>query len=135
MALGCLDQRRTAAQILAWFVGRWNSEVTFAEIWAHLGFETQRHWSRRAIGRLTPCLFGRFSLGVVLAKRLHPERLPCPQSRWYAQRAATFSDALAAVRRHRWGLEEYSGSVGTADVGIIPRAVLAGLQHVACYSR
>jgi hypothetical protein len=135
VALGCSDQRRTAAQILAWFVSRWNIEVTFAEIRAHLGFETQRHWSRRAIGRLAPCLFGLFSLVVVLAKRLHPERLPCPPSRWYAKREATFSDALAAVRRHLWGLEEYRMSPDAADLCFIPRAVLAGLQHVACYSR
>ena len=135
VALGCSDQRRTAAQILAWFVSRWNIEVTFAEIRAYLGFETQRHWSRRAIGRLTPCLFGLFSLVVVLAKRLHPEALPCSPSRWYAKREATFSDALAAVRRHLWGLEQYGMSTGVADSCIIPRAVLAGLQHVACYSR
>lgn len=135
VALGCSDQRRTAAQILAWFVSRWNIEVTFAEIRAHLGFETQRHWSRRAIGRLAPCLFGLFSLVVVLAKRLHPDQLPCSQSRWYAKREATFSDALAAVRRHLWGLGEYPMSADAPDSCIIPRAVLAGLQHVACYSR
>jgi len=34
--------------ILAWFVSRWQVEVTFAEVRAHLGVETQRQWSDKA---------------------------------------------------------------------------------------
>jgi hypothetical protein len=134
VALGCSDQKQPAVQILRWFIARWNIEVTFAEIRAHLGFETQRHWSTRAIGRTTPCLFGLFSLVVLLAKWLHLERLPRQQSGWYAKQEATFSDALAAVRRHLWGESEYAASPWAPDYCLIPRAVLAGLRHVACYS-
>jgi hypothetical protein len=46
----------TPQQILAWFVRRWQMEVTFEEARAHLGMETQRQWSEKAIARTTPCL-------------------------------------------------------------------------------
>jgi DDE superfamily endonuclease len=57
----CTDLTATARQIIEWFVPRWNIEVTFEELRAHLGVETQRQWSDKAIGRTTPCLFALFS--------------------------------------------------------------------------
>ena len=71
-AIFCSDPQVSARQILMWFVARWSIEVTFAELRAHLGFETQRQWSDKAIERTTPCLFGLFSLVVLLAKVVHP---------------------------------------------------------------
>ena len=49
-------------QILEWFVRRWTVEVTFEEARAHLGVETQRQWSEKAIARTTPALFALYSL-------------------------------------------------------------------------
>lgn len=40
------------------FVPRWDVEVTFEEVRRHLGVETQRQWSDRAIARTTPVLMG-----------------------------------------------------------------------------
>lgn len=132
-ALASSNPRLAALEIVQRYLGRWNIEVTFAEIRAHLGFETQRHWSTRAIGRVTPCLFGLFSLVVLLAKRLHPERLPGREVSWYQKEEATFSDALAAVRRQLWSPESVQ-SASESELCLIPRALLAGLQHVASYS-
>lgn len=134
VALGCSQQRRAAAWVARWFVARWNIEVTFQEVRAQLGFETGRHWSVAAVGRVTPCLFGLFSLVVVLAQRLYPEQLPCRQSGWYQKEEAAFSDVLAAVRRHLWEAENYLPSPMEPDDCLIPRALLAALQYVACYS-
>jgi hypothetical protein len=39
--------------ILAWFVSRWQVEVALQEVRAHLGVETQRQWSDKAILRST----------------------------------------------------------------------------------
>jgi DDE superfamily endonuclease len=130
----CSDPDQTPEQILTWFVARWNIEVTFEEIRAHLGFETQRHWSRRAVERVTPCLFGLFSLVVVFAKALHPETIPLAQSAWYDKEEATFSDALAAVRRRLWGCGKYMNSPPEADHILIPRALWLRIQQVACYA-
>ena len=40
----CTDVHATPDQILAWFVQRWQLEVTFEEARRHLGLETQRDW-------------------------------------------------------------------------------------------
>ena len=50
---------------------------------AQLGFETQRQWSDRAIERTTPCLFGIFSLVVIMGKVLYPQEIPIRQAKWY----------------------------------------------------
>ena len=110
----------SAEEILGGYVGRWNIEVTFAEMRAHLGFETQRHWSRRAIGRTTPALFGLFSLIVLIARRLYPSELPLQQSVWYRKEDATFSDVLGAVRCHLWGARNYTTSGSEAEVSNSP---------------
>ena len=130
----CSDLSVTPAQILTWFISRWNIEVTFAELRAHLGFETQRQWSRRAINRTTPCLCGIFSVVVLLAKFLHPQDLPRQASAWYPKAEATFSDALAAVRAHLWNRMNYAGSATQPDLCLIPQALFRQLQQVACYA-
>ena len=48
-ALLCTGPAADPAQILEWFVLRWQLEVTFQEVRAHLGVETQRQWSGLAI--------------------------------------------------------------------------------------
>jgi len=66
-ALLCTDLDATPAQIVAWFVQRWQREVTFEETRRHLDLETQRQWSDRAIARTTPARLGLFSLVTLLA--------------------------------------------------------------------
>jgi hypothetical protein len=133
-AFFCSDPKTAPLFILKWFVSRWNIEVTFEELRAYLGFETQRQWSDRAIERTTPCLFGIFSLIVILAKTLHPQELPIRQAKWYKKDEATFSDALAAVRRHLWNATNNSDSSKCDDTILIPRYALSSLLNVACYS-
>jgi len=130
----CSDPTVTAEQILIWFIARWNIEVTFEEARAHLGFETQRQWSDRAVERTTPCLLGVFSLVVLMAKVLHPETLPVRQAAWYPKAEATFSDALAAVRRDLWSDWNYDMSSSDDDLLLIPRQTLFSLLNLACYS-
>ena len=48
------------------FVKGWPIEVTYEESRAHLGIETQRHWSDLAIERSTPALLGLYSLVTLL---------------------------------------------------------------------
>jgi hypothetical protein len=89
--------------IIADYVCRWQLEVTFEEARAHLGVETQRQWSDRAIARSTPILLSLFSLVVLMASCLKVrQRVIVLSSSWYQKSVPTFSDALAAVRRHLW---------------------------------
>jgi hypothetical protein len=133
-ALFCSDQNVKAKQIILWFLARWNIEVTFEEMRAYLGLETQRHWSVRAIERTTPCLMGLFSLVVLMAFTLHPQQLPVRQASWYPKQEATFSDALAAVRRNLWTNFDYSTSANQADLHLMPETTLLSLFELACYS-
>nr|MDQ2730766.1 transposase [Armatimonadota bacterium] len=129
----CSDVNATPLQIFYLYMGRWNIEITFEEIRAQMGFETQRHWSTLAIGRVTPCLFGLFSLVVAMAKTLYPETLPVKQSGWYHKENASFGDALAAVRSHLWSQFNYSRSSKRDDLCLIPRALFQTLQDTVCY--
>jgi hypothetical protein len=130
----CSDPGRTAEQILVWCIRRWHIEVTFEELRTDLGCETPRQWSTRAIERTAPCLFGLFRLVVLMAKVLHPAALPVAQTSWYPKEEATFRDALAAVRWHRWGSRHDKASSLETDLCLIPRSLLQRLQNVACYA-
>ena len=102
-ALLCTDLAQDPVQIVAWFVRRWQVEVTFQEARAHLGIETQRQWSDRAVARTTPCLLALFSIVTLLATRVPArERRRVATATWYVKPRPTFSDALAAVRRALW---------------------------------
>jgi hypothetical protein len=133
-AFFCSDTHISAKQIIVCFALRWNIEVTFEELRTFLGFETQRQWSDRAIERTTPCLFGIFSLVTIMAKVLYPNELPVRQTSWYLKEDATFSDALAAVRRHLWSHLNYERSSQNPDLFLIPQAALCSLMDAACYS-
>jgi hypothetical protein len=134
LALACTDPAAPAAQVVEWFVARWNIEVTFAEARAHLGFETQRQWSTPAIGRATPCLLGLFSQVVLLAKALHPEQLPTRPAAWYAKEEATFADALAAVRTHLRATWQSDELPAAADPVVIPRRLWVALTEGLAYA-
>jgi len=79
----CTDPSQSAAQIVQWCRWRWQVEVTFEEARAHLGVESQRQGSPRAIARTTPVLLGLLSLGVLQAQRSQEEgNWKLPQTAW-----------------------------------------------------
>jgi hypothetical protein len=103
MALLSTDTQAQPLDIITAYICRWQLEVTFEEARAHLGLETQRQWSDKAIARSTPLLLGLFSLVTLLASRLNVRQRMCVlASSWYRKSVPTFSDTLAAVRRHLW---------------------------------
>ena len=141
--VGTLDPRaffttappQAARAVVETFVWRWTIEVMFEESRSHWGIETQRQWSDLAIERTTPCLFGLYSLVALLTHALHPDgNVPVQQTAWYEKEAATFSDALATVRRHLWGNFNYLTSPHDPDVRLIPQKDLLRLAQAVCYS-
>lgn len=132
-AFFCSDQSVSYLRIILLVLARWNIEVTFQELRTHLGFETQRQWSQRAIERTTPCLFGLFSLIVVMAYTLYPKSLPIRTAAWYQKEKATFSDALAVVRRDLLSLSNYTMSSADPDMLLIPRTAGSILMDLASY--
>jgi hypothetical protein len=90
------------AEIIAFYVRRWQIEVTFAETRAHLGVETQRQWSDNAIVRTTPVLLGLYSIVSLCACDLLTASSIPYAAAWYRKTTLTFSDAIAAVRTKIW---------------------------------
>jgi hypothetical protein len=129
------DQDAAPEQILAWFVLRWQLEVTFEEARRHLGVETQRQWSELAIRRTTPALFGLFSLVTLHAHR-QAERAPTPTRRaaWYPKVRPTFADALALVRRELWAHQGFSLSTRDPDRVKLPRRFVEHLTETLAYA-
>ena len=90
-------------QIVEWAVMRWAVETTFQESRTHLGLETQRQWSEKAIQRTTPCLLGLFSIVCWLTEKMRQGTdIPLQTTAWYPKDTPTFSDCLYAVRQHLW---------------------------------
>jgi hypothetical protein len=134
-ALLCTDLDAEPLHILAWFVRRWQVEVTFHEVRTHLGVETQRQWTERAILRTTPALLGLFSLVTVQAHAALSNSSPAiRQSAWYAKPSPTFADALAVVRRHLWTHTTFCGLPHAGDRVKIPRALADHLAGLLCYA-
>ena len=124
----------SAEQIIQLYIARWNIEITFEELRALLGFETQRQWSDRAIERTTPCLCGIFSSVALMAMVRYPHELPIRQTPWYPKAEATFSDALAVVRHDLWSSANYRISPDDPDLLLFPKALALSLFDMACYS-
>lgn len=133
-ALLSTDLTVTPEQIVAWFVLRWQMEVTLEEVRRHLGMETQRQWTDLAIGRTTPALLGLFALVTPLA---HPSMTSAAQeirqAAWYRKTTPTFSDALARVRRDIWATEAFYLSGTGAEMVKVPRILVERLTDTLCY--
>jgi hypothetical protein len=129
----CTDVAREPLQIVGWFVQRWQVEVTFREVRDHLGVETQRQWSNKAIARTTPCLLGLFSIVTLLAARLgHHARLRVSATAWYHKKHPTFSDTLAAVRRQVWCEQGLITSRHSAEPAKLRPALRDGITYALC---
>ncbi len=134
-ALLSTDLNVKPVQIVKWFVLRWQLEVTFHEVRAHLGVETQRQWSDKAIVRTTPALLGLFSLVTLLAHR-HTRRrkLPTRQAAWYHKTVPTFSDALALIRWQIWQHQCFQKVEFPMDSAKLPSAIQNRLLSALCYT-
>ncbi|MBV9482830.1 MAG: hypothetical protein JO249_19125 [Acidobacteria bacterium] len=134
-ALLCTDREIEPAQIVQWFVLRWQLETTYAEVRAHLGLESQRQWSDLAIARTTPCLLALFSLVTLLASKLHQRgKLPLRSLAWYRKPQLTFSDTIAAVRQQLWSNLPFPWSPKKRDQTKIPRFFFRHLTEALCYA-
>ena len=132
-ALLCTDPARDPLQVVRWFVRRWQVEVTFREARDHLGVETQRQWSDRAIARTTPCLLALFSIVTLLAARLDRRaRSAVRTDAWYRKPRPTFADALAAVRRQFWREQGLLLSARQAEVRKLRPTLRHGIAYALC---
>ncbi len=129
------DQCADPLQILAWVITRWGIEVTFEEVRAHLGFESQRQWSQSAILRTSPVILGLFSFVTLLAHHLSlSQPLPTRTAAWYHKTEPTFSDAIAFVREYLWMNVKFPNSPVKTRLLAFPEPVVRGLMDTLCYA-
>jgi hypothetical protein len=110
-------------------------ETTFQQARIHLGVETQRQWSDRAILRTTPVLLGLFSLITLWADDLARHTaaaLPPNATGWCCKNEPAFSDAIAAVRRVLWCPPDFSISRLSGKTVEIPTALLNRVVQTLC---
>lgn len=134
-ALLSTDLTLSPEQILAYFMRRWQMETTFQQVRTHLGVETQRQWSDKAIARTTPILMGLFSLVTLLANALILQEGISPRSTaWYSKTLPTFSDALALVRSRLWAYWTFHMSLDDPDMVKVPRILLERFTDLLAYA-
>ncbi|MHB8630189.1 MAG: hypothetical protein ACYDBJ_26125 [Aggregatilineales bacterium] len=101
----------------------------------HLGVETQRQWSAKAIARTTPVLMGLFSIVTLLAHRMIAEHaIPIRTAAWYPKTLPTYSDALAIVRQRLWRSCLFQTSQSQADVAKIPHHLFDRFTELLAYT-
>ena len=96
------DARMSVAKIVEMFVGRWDIEVTFAEMREHLGLETTRGRQRQTVLRAEPCLFCLYTLVVYWYVHLPHRNARELHVSWHRKEAIVFADAIISVRRTAW---------------------------------
>jgi DDE superfamily endonuclease len=137
-ALLCTDLATEPERIISWFVRRWQMEATFQEVRQHLGFETQRQWSEKAIRRTAPALLALFSVVTLFAHRRMAQEgsRTIRRAAWYDKSHPTFTDALALVRKQLWAQERVTsyGSSAEAETVKVPRVFVERLTDAVCYA-
>ncbi|MBV8557972.1 MAG: transposase [Planctomycetaceae bacterium] len=91
-----------AKTVIATYTGRWNIETTFQEVRSYLRLETTRGWSRNTVLRVSPCLFGLYTVVAYLYAELPRRFAGVRVVDWPGKHDVTFSDAITAVRRWFW---------------------------------
>ena len=126
------DTELMPSQIIRYYVLRWNIEVTFEETRAHLGIETQRQWSEKAIARTTPLLMGLFSFVTLVAFKMHQTKalVSIELASWYDKKGElTFSDIMAIVRQSIWSNRCFSKSENKPDLDKYPEDIINTLIY------
>jgi hypothetical protein len=108
------DDKKSPAEIVNDYVGRWSIEVTFEEVRPYLGLETTRGWSENTVLRTAPSIFALYSI-VVLLFCLMPGAAKAEIAiDWPGKSHLTFSDIITHVRRWLWleGIFQSPGFIG-----------------------
>jgi hypothetical protein len=119
------DVGMSVEQLIGYYTGRWNIETTFEEARSCLHLEATCGWCRETVLRVTPCLFGLYSVVASLYSEL-PASRRVGAIEWPGKTGVTFSDALAAVRRWVWAEGVFAQVEGGSAVEKLP----AGLREV-----
>lgn len=81
---------------------RWSLETTFQELRAQHRIESTRVWSQQSVMTYIPCLFGLYTLAVIVRGRTSSSPVRPRQDPWYLKANATYADLINDVRTIYW---------------------------------
>jgi hypothetical protein len=110
------------AQLIGYYTGRWNIETTFEETRSCLHLEATCGWCRQTVLRVTPCVFGLYSVVALLYNQLPADRR-VRAIEWPGKVGITFADALTAVRRWVWAEGVFRRVQGGSAIEKLPDAL------------
>jgi hypothetical protein len=113
------DLGLSVEQLIGYYTGRWNIETTFEETRSCLHLGTACGWCRETVLRVTPCLFGLYSVVAWTYNQL-PASRRVGSIEWPGKSGVTFSDALTAVRRWVWSEGVFARVEGGSAVEELP---------------
>lgn len=93
------DQSLSEEEIVSLYTRRWPIEVMFQEARAQLGLNDPRQWKKTSVLRMTPCLFGLYSVIALAWRNANSPRAPRVG---YVKLHPTFADAMEHARRELW---------------------------------
>ncbi|MCO6500055.1 MAG: transposase, partial [Vicingus serpentipes] len=125
------DSKMTPQEIIEAYIKRWNIEVSFRECREHLGLETQRQWSDKAIERSTPLLFCLYSLIILIGNAIYKEKgVMTHSTAWYQKTQLTFSDLLIGVKMEIWKWRNNSNSSSTSSSDKLSDNSWSKMEHI-----
>jgi hypothetical protein len=89
-------------QMVECYTQRWSLETTFQECREYLELESTTGYGPQTVLRFTPCLFGLYTIIVLLYLQLPSSSTTRRGILWQGKSTGTFSDLLTCVRRARW---------------------------------
>jgi hypothetical protein len=89
-------------QMVECYTQRWSLETTFQECREYLKLESTKGYGQQTVLRFTPCLFGLYTMVVLLYLQLPKSSSSLRAIFWRGKSTVTFSDMLTCVRRALW---------------------------------
>jgi hypothetical protein len=89
-------------QMVECYTQRWSIETTFQECREYLKVESTKGYGQQTVLRFTPCLFGLYTMVVLLYLQLPKSSSSLRTIFWHGKSTVTFSDMLTCVRRALW---------------------------------
>ena len=89
-------------QLVECYTRRWSIATTFQECRAYLPLESTKGSCKPTVLRCTPCLFGLYTLVVLLYVQLPASARTRGAVVWKGKTTVTFSDMITCVRRAIW---------------------------------
>jgi DDE superfamily endonuclease len=96
------DLRMKPQQLVECYTQRWSIETTFQECREYLKLASLKGYSQQTVLRFTPCLFGLYSVVVLLYLQLPRSSSIHRAVFWRGKTSVTFSDMMTCVRRAFW---------------------------------